>query len=73
MISFQTIIMSASSDTHISALAETLCNISRRHHCSVEVTFNGVRLCKALGDGFNRHDIERVYYSTVATELHKRV
>lgn len=73
MITIQRITLSVHPLTTLTAVAETMCNLSRRHSCEVEATFNEVRLLKGIGDGFNRHDIERVYHQTLAREHHKRV
>lgn len=73
MISIQRIIITAHPTDTLAAVAETMCNLSRRHYCMVEVDYNGVRLFKAVGDGFNRLDIEAVYHATLAREQHKRV
>ena len=73
MIHIQRIILSAHPTDSLIAVAETMCNLSRRHSCEVEATYNGVRLLKGIADGFNRYDIERVYHETLAREQHKRV
>lgn len=73
MIHIHRMILATSPHTNLSALAETMCNLSRRHSCEVEATYNGVRLLKGIADGFNRYDIERVYHETLAREQHKRV
>jgi len=73
VIHIHRMILATSPHTNLSALAETMCNLHRRHYCEVEATYNGVRLLKGYADGFNRHDIERVYHETLAREQHKRV
>lgn len=73
MISIFRITLSAHDTDSLIALAETMCNLSRRHCAEVEATYQGVRLLKGIADGINRHDIERVFYETLAREQHKRI